>query len=125
MPSYVVQRLLEALNSEGRAVAGGRVLLAGVAYKPGVSDTRESPAEGVVRRLRELGADVGFTDPMVSRFEVDGVQVRSVDPSQADEYDSLIVVTNHDEMDLVSLAERIPTVLDTRGVLPPSIAHRL
>ena len=44
MPRYVVERIADALNSQSRSINRSRVHLFGVAYKPDVSDTRESPA---------------------------------------------------------------------------------
>src|SRR3990167_1252192 len=44
MPRFVVDLVVKALNARGKALNGARVLLLGVTYKAGVSDTRESPA---------------------------------------------------------------------------------
>ena len=52
MPEHVVGRVAEALNDRGRAVQGARILLLGVAYKPNVSDLRESPGDADLRRAR-------------------------------------------------------------------------
>ena len=51
MPRYVVERVAEALNSRSRAVRGSRIHLFGMAYKPNVSDVRESPALDVAELL--------------------------------------------------------------------------
>ena len=52
MPDYVVQRVVAMLNGEARAVSGSRILVLGLAYKPGTSDWRESPAMTIVERLQ-------------------------------------------------------------------------
>ncbi|MCE2540266.1 MAG: nucleotide sugar dehydrogenase, partial [Acidobacteria bacterium] len=65
MPRYVVERIAEALNSRSRAVRGSRVHLLGMAYKPGVSDVRESPAIDVADLLQRRGAVVSYSDPFV------------------------------------------------------------
>ena len=49
-------------TTHGRAVKGSRILLLGLAYKPGTSDWRESPAMTVARGLAALGADVRAHD---------------------------------------------------------------
>ena len=72
MPSYVVTRVMEALNDEGKTLKGSRVLVLGVAYKPNVADTRESPSLEVLRLLRERGADAVFNDPHVKRASLTG-----------------------------------------------------
>ena len=56
MPDYVVSRVTDALNSHKKAVNGAKILIAGVAYKPDVSDVRESPAFDVIEGLHRLGA---------------------------------------------------------------------
>ncbi|TCK20900.1 nucleotide sugar dehydrogenase [Pseudonocardia endophytica] len=66
-PHAVVERARQVLAENGRPLAGARVLLAGVAYKPGVADVRESPALTILDDLRRAGATVAFTDTMVNR----------------------------------------------------------
>ena len=43
MPHYCVQKVERALNDDGKPTRGSKVAVLGVAYKPGVGDTRESP----------------------------------------------------------------------------------
>lgn len=76
MPRYVVDRLMEALNSVRKSVRGARVLLLGVAYKKDISDVRESPALRIIEELERLGARLIFSDPFVSRVEVGGREVQ-------------------------------------------------
>ena len=73
------QRIL--LNERRIAVNGSRVLVLGVAYKPDVSDIRESPALDVIRLLAERGAEVSFHDPHVPEIEVEGATYKSADLS--------------------------------------------
>src|SRR5439155_20908041 len=56
MPQYVVDRVVEALNDEGKAVRGSRVCVLGVAYKKDVDDPRESPAFPIMQALQARGA---------------------------------------------------------------------
>ena len=51
MPQYVVDRVAEALNDDGKAVKGSRVCVLGVAYKKDVDDPRESPAFTILELL--------------------------------------------------------------------------
>ena len=62
-PRRVVERCREVLAESGQGVAGARVLVVGVAYKPNVEDVRESPAIEIIEELLELGAHVGYHDP--------------------------------------------------------------
>ncbi len=118
MPEYVVQRLMVALNSAGKAVNGSRVLLLGMAYKPNTSDLRESPALIVARRLLRLGAEVRYADSHVAEVDVLGRDARlarvELGPAEVKEADAVVVVTDHDDVDYELVAAHARYVLDTR-----------
>src|SRR4029077_10034714 len=69
MPAWVVQRVIGQLNRDRLAVNGARIVVLGVAYKPDVSDPRESPAVDVLAQLEELGADVQYHDSRIAQIE--------------------------------------------------------
>jgi len=117
MPDYVVSRVVEQLNGDGRSVKGARVLGVGVAYKRNIGDDRESPSRDVLSRLASRGAMVGVHDPLVEpdRLARDGYEVvGSLDGLAG--WDLAIVLTDHDVVDYAELAARVPLVFDTRGV---------
>jgi len=55
-------------NLFGGSLEGKRIQIAGIAYKPGVSDMRESPAISFIQELESLGAQVFWHDPLVKVF---------------------------------------------------------
>ncbi len=117
MPDYVVSRVVEQLNGDGRSVKSARVLGVGVAYKRNIGDDRESPSRDVLSRLASRGALVGVHDPLVEpdRLARDGYEVvGSLDGLTG--WDLAIVLTDHDVVDYSELAARVPLVFDTRGV---------
>ena len=63
MPSYVVQKVVEALKKIGKSIKNSKVLVLGLAYKKNVDDLRESPSLEILNKLLELGADVEYSDP--------------------------------------------------------------
>src|SRR5262249_34167222 len=65
MPGYVLARIADALNAEGKALKGSRVCVLGVAYKKDVDDPRESPAFTILEMLQQRGAVVSYNDPHV------------------------------------------------------------
>jgi UDP-N-acetyl-D-glucosamine dehydrogenase len=121
MPDYVVNRLMVALNRQGRAVNGSRVLLLGLAYKRNTGDARESPALVVADRLLALGADVRAADPHVVEDHIN-TRVRRVDLTTEElaGADAVVLLTDHDAFDLESVAASARFVLDTRRRLPPA-----
>ncbi|MBC3842301.1 hypothetical protein GXW82_25270 [Streptacidiphilus sp. 4-A2] len=68
-PRQVVRRVRELL-ADAVSASPARGLLVGVAYKPGVADLRESPALEILEELREDGAKVHFTDPLVPAVRI-------------------------------------------------------
>jgi UDP-N-acetyl-D-glucosamine dehydrogenase len=84
-PSLVADRAIQIAGE------GAKVLLVGVAYKPGVEDHRESPALKIAARLAERGAHVSYHDPLVA--EVGGL--RSVEAPDAADYDLILVAVVH------------------------------
>jgi UDP-N-acetyl-D-glucosamine dehydrogenase len=67
MPRYVIELLMDALNTREKCLKGSRILVLGVAYKRGVGDMRESPALDVINELQRKGADVRYADPFRCR----------------------------------------------------------
>ena len=66
MPKYVAERALSLIK---RKTDSPRVLILGVAYKPGVADVRETPATELRSYLISKGATVAWHDPLVSKWE--------------------------------------------------------
>ena len=119
MPRYVVQRVQDALNGRGRALQGSRLLVLGVAFKPNVSDTRESPALDVIGLLREKGAEVSYYDPHVPEVQDEGWGLKSVaDPvGVAGAADCVVIITDHAGVDYRGIAHAANLVFDARNAL--------
>ena len=65
MPHFVADKVVDALNSQRKAVNGARILVLGIAYKRDIDDVRESPALDVMHLLEQKGAVVDYSDPYV------------------------------------------------------------
>jgi UDP-N-acetyl-D-glucosamine dehydrogenase len=118
MPAYVVEKVVQALNQDRKAVNGSRILLLGVAYKRDIDDMRESPALDVMRLLEEAGADVVYHDPHVPSFREDGHLRQSVALTRAllASVDAAVVVTDHRAVDYQLLVDEVPVVIDSRNI---------
>jgi UDP-N-acetyl-D-glucosamine dehydrogenase len=118
MPGYVVELVADALNGRERSIRGARVLVVGVAYKPNVADTRDSPAFEIIETLQRKGASVAYADPYVSTFSVGGETLRSVDLTDADlsAWEVILILTGHDGCDWKRIAHEGALVIDTRNV---------
>lgn len=120
MPAYVVQRVMAALNDEGKPLRGSRVLVLGVAYKPNVEDVRETPAAEILERLRVGGAEVSYHDPHIPDFpdmRKHSITLSSVEltPELLQDQDCVVVVTDHDAIDWRMVGAHASLVVDTRN----------
>src|SRR3954470_5460513 len=73
MPYFCVEKVIDALNDQSKAVRGSRIALLGVSYKAGVGDMRESPALKIIKILRQRGAEVSFHDDYVGELQEFGL----------------------------------------------------
>jgi len=117
MPSYVVGRVQDLLNTQAKAVRGAKVLLLGLTYKPDIADDRETPAREVVRNFRRLGADLWGHDPHLDAFEVDGEALNLVDDLDRalQQCDVAVLLQTHRAYDLDRIVATAPLLFDTRG----------
>jgi UDP-N-acetyl-D-glucosamine dehydrogenase len=119
MPRYVVGKLAELLNADGKSLQDARVLVLGVAYKRNTADVRESPALRVIELLEGNGAVVSYHDPHVPRFDAGTLQLHSIDldPRSLAAQDAAIVIADHDAIDWGLVEKHVTRVLDTRDVI--------
>lgn len=124
MPTYVVQRCMEALNESGKALKGAKVLCVGLAYKPDVDDMRETPTLVVMNKLEELGAKTDFYDPFIpvipsTREHPEWTGLKSVcwDEETLRSYDLAVVLTKHNGVKHHELVDWVGVVVDTRAAL--------
>jgi UDP-N-acetyl-D-glucosamine dehydrogenase len=115
MPYHCVAKVQRALNDAGRPVKGSRIAVLGVSYKPGVGDTRESPALKIIELLLGLGAQLSYHDPHVPRLNDFELESTPLESAVADA-DLALIVTAHPEVDHELVAKRARIVVDLRGV---------
>ena len=130
-PSYLVSmaqkmgvatRFIDLANDVNRSLAsyfagiaagilGGlqnkTILVVGIAYKPEVSDVRETPAARLISELRSKGADVTWHDDLVKEWN--GEKSAPLTPN----YDLVVLANPHSTADLSVLSSA--KVLNTRG----------
>jgi UDP-N-acetyl-D-glucosamine dehydrogenase len=121
MPYYVIERLVEGLNRQGRPLAEARVLVVGLAYKKDVDDTRESPSLKLIELLLQRGARVDYHDPhipVMPRTRRYDFRLRSVDltPENLASYHAVLIATDHSCLDYSGIAQHAALVVDTRNV---------
>ena len=105
MPKYIAGRVAK---DNGGSLKGKKVLVVGVAYKPNVADTRETPAELLIDAFEELGADVSWSDPVVGSWH--GKESAGLNGAEI-----AVVVTKHDAVSAEDILKSAPYVFDTTG----------
>ena len=125
MPGLVVDGLATALQArQGRALAGAKVLVLGLAYKKNVSDIRESPALTLLEILREKGAEAAYHDPFVEEVpmtrehaEFAGMRSVALSAEALAGFDAVLIATDHDTVDYGLVAANGRLIIDTRNVM--------
>ncbi len=118
MPRFVVGKIGEILNKQKKSINGANILLMGMAYKKDIDDLRESPSLEVYKILKEDGANVQFTDPMVNSFidengkKVYGMQINK---KNIKKFDVVVLLTNHTDFDYKWYAQNAKVIFDTRN----------
>lgn len=126
MPDYVIAKINAALNKAGRSVSSSRILVLGIAYKKNVDDMRESPSVTIMEKLRDLGAEISYSDPHIPtfpkmrehHFDLSSVQLTRENIAT---FDCVVLATDHDRFDYALIAESAKLIVDSRGrYLEPS-----
>ena len=123
MPEYVLEKVVNALNRQCKAVNGSKILIVGVAYKKDVGDIRESPAIDLVRLLADRGGEIRYHDPYVPEFSTGNTgdhrpicyvsQELTVELIR--DVDCVAIMADHSNIDYDWLVRYADVVVDTRN----------
>lgn len=116
MPNYVVERLTEIFNEKQMSLAGAKIYLIGVAYKPNISDLRESPALKVIENLLKKKALICYFDPFVSKIKIDDVEFESekkMERKKISRADCVLILTAHSSVNWQKLTTWSKLIFDT------------
>jgi UDP-N-acetyl-D-glucosamine dehydrogenase len=120
MPAYVVNKVAQALNDEGKAIKSSRVCVLGVAYKMNVDDPRESPAFPILEYLQSRGALVSYHDPHIAVLpSMRHHKIRLASEPLTEEFlkeqDCVLIVTAHSAVDYEFIARHARLIVDSRN----------
>jgi len=130
MPYHVVSSTAAALNRERKSLNGANVLILGVAYKKDIDDLRESPSLTIIELLQKEGAQVSYNDPFfdyVGRGRKYNLEMKNTPLKNLQQYDAVIIVTDHSSYDYAAIVKEANLVVDTRnatkGIQSPKIVR--
>ena len=118
MPYFVIDQLADALNKHSKPINGSKVLVLGLAYKRDIDDLRESPSLTIIELLREKGANVSYNDPYfptVGHGRHYALNMTNTPLEGLDQYDAVVIVTDHSTYDYRAIVEQAQLVIDTRN----------
>ena len=126
MPSYVVQKVSETLNSVGKAIKGSKILVLGLAYKKNVDDLRESPSLEIIDILIDKGAIIDYCDPYFptiphTRKHQFELAAKPLNKNTLKSADLVLLATDHDNFDYDLIEKESPIIIDTRGKFSNSV----
>ena len=97
-----------------------KILIIGMAYKPNVNDSRESPSLEILKQLEKYNNSVDFFDSKIERLIISGKKKISNDKQNFKSYDFVVLCTNHDDLNKKKLIREAKLIFDTRGVFKNS-----
>lgn len=117
MPEYIVQCIVDVLNTSSKSVKAAKILLLGVAYKKDIEDLRESPALRIIELLLEKKARISYHDPYIPEIKENGIRLKSIklDNKALSNFDCVVIITDHSCYDLKAITSQAKLVFDTRG----------
>ncbi len=121
--TYVVHKIMDALNQAGKSLNGSSILLLGVAYKKDIDDMRESPALKLIELLDDKGARVCYNDPYIPqipkvspmrKYQIN-MESQPLTVELLARMDAVVIVTDHSSYDYQWIVSNSKLVIDTRN----------
>jgi len=128
MPDHVIELTSDAFKECNKSIQNSEILILGVSYKPNVKDIQLSPAEHIIKKFQNLGANVYIYDPNFSSGEVFGIKVEENLDAILSKMDAAVIVTGHDDFKKIEISSfakmKTSILIDTRGIIEPqSVKH--
>ena len=128
MPSFVIGKIGDTLNSLKKNFSKSIILIIGVAYKKNINDTRESPSIKIIESLYAKGSKILYHDDYVKKINIKipkkkfslrkkNHTLRSVklDKQTLKKVDLVCIVSDHDYIDYKLIKDYSRIIVDCRG----------
>jgi UDP-N-acetyl-D-glucosamine dehydrogenase len=128
MPYFVIDQLVDALNTRRKALNGSKVLVLGLAYKKDIDDLRESPSLTIIELLKAKGAVVSYNDPYfptVGHGRHYDLNMSSTPLERLEQYDAVMIVTDHTSYDYRAIVNASQLVVDTRNATKSIVSEKI
>src|SRR5439155_9132030 len=111
MPDHVIEIITDGLNRHRKPVNGSKILVLGVAYKRDIDDVRESPALAILKKLREKGAIIAYSDPYVDSLIISEdctIENVELDRTVLAYCDAAVILTDHSHFNYQFIVDHAP-----------------
>ena len=125
MPDHVIDLISDAFRESNIRLDGSDILIFGVSYKPDVKDIQLTPAEHIIKKLKNLGANVHIYDPYFTSTKIFGIDTLTTIPDEniLKTMNAAVIVTGHDSFKSFKISNfslmKNPILIDTRGIFEP------
>ena len=121
MPNYVIELIISGLKEANKKISNSTILLLGISYKPKVKDIQITPAENIIKKLKELGAKIKIYDPFFKSTNVFEIETENNIEQALSDVDSVVLLTAHKEFNNLTpsfIASKIemPVLIDTKRI---------
>ena len=121
MPNYVIELIISGLKEANKKISNSTILLLGISYKPEVKDIQITPAENIIKKLKELGAKIKIYDPFFKSTNVFEIETENNIEQALSDVDSVVLLTAHKEFNNLTpsfIASKIemPVLIDTKRI---------
>ncbi len=120
MPNYVLNKIIEALNSLGKSIKFSKIIILGLSYKKNIDDLRESPSLRIIELLLKYGSEVLFSDPYFDEIPITRkfnykVKFTDLNKKALNSADIIVLATDHDSFDYELIEKESNLIVDSRG----------
>ena len=123
MPTFIVDKLIYALNFQKKNLANSKILLLGLAYKKNISDTRESPTYKILELLEMRCNNIHILDPYCNQTQIPKVSnvklINIIKNIRYSSYDAIVIICDHDSFNYTSILNESNLIIDSRGRFKP------
>jgi len=117
MPHRMTIKITSALNRQKKAVNGSKIMFLGVAYKPNISDERESPALKIMDEVVKKGGIVSYYDPHVPNAKTpNGLEFNCVSYDDISTADVVVIATKHSTFDAEDIRSKASLIVDLQNM---------
>ncbi|WP_459167975.1 nucleotide sugar dehydrogenase [Natronospora cellulosivora (SeqCode)] len=119
MPKYILERINDLLNREGKQLKDSKILQLGLAYKQDIDDIRSSPGIELFKLLKKKGVILEYNDPFINEFKIDEQCYQSMvlGKEVLESVDLVFITCKHSSYDYNFIQKHAKLIFDTRNAM--------